>query len=235
MSSVNEAGNELDEILASIQTDLERKMSPTEPSFICKDDLEEVWAMNEDNFNSLVSQLNWTNYSVMIRRNYIKIFSFLIYRDMLRPSELESLLFFTPAFEDSKWPLKEDQLPPNLDRRHRNLIIEGHSRFSPVVINEFGTPQIQVVEPHWRLPFLEISEIGRGGFGTVSQVTIAPRYLFHEGDGTENTIVIEPYASIIILGDSDIIYRLRLSHVRLSCPSIPEMQSFRPSLKSSNS
>lgn len=232
MSSVNGAGNNLDEILDLICADFELKMSPTEYSFICENDLEEVWQKNDHNFESLFSQLNWD--SVKIRRNYVKLSSFLISINRVMGDKVKSL-FFTPAFEDTNWPLKEYQLSQNLEGWLKKEFIEKHSCFSPVVINQFRTPQIQVVEPHWRLPFLEISEIGRGGFGTVREVTIPPRYLSYEHDRTKNRDVIEPYASIIILGDSDIIYRLQLSHVRLSSTKTPEMQIFRPSLESSNS
>lgn len=237
MSSVNEAGNNLDKIIDLICTDFELKMKYSPKPFICENDLKEVWENNYNNFEFLFSQLNWTNDSAMIRHDYVKILSFLIYTNQVKPSVGDDLksLFFTPAFKDTEWPLREDQLPPNLGGRLKNSFMKKHSCFSPVVINEFGTPKIQVVEAHWRLPFLKISEIGSGGFGTVKEVTIAPRYLSHERDGTENNIVIEPYASIIILGDSDIIYRLRLSHVRLSNTKTPEMQIFRPSLESSNS
>ena len=178
------------DILEKIQDDILSKMHLAEDGskmFICDHELREVW--QSYNLADIFPTRSWSfEQRRQISSQYLKVLSILICINCLSPSSFRAL-FFMHSINDSSLPLNESQLRAlKLPRIPFKLM---QYAFIPVIIKESDEQKIQVVRSEERLPFIRTSSpIGSGGFGVISEVTIAPGYLSHEGNGTQNSNVI---------------------------------------------
>ena len=154
-------------------------------SFICQNDLDDIWRASK-NIKKVLVHEDWTEAEVAtIRKKFTKILSIIILinsSDCIR--RFRTLFFDTlgsqNARTDDEIPFTVEQLSI-LDISTRKLFYEKQFVVKPEYIKNTKKQENQVIPPDHRLPFVyEKSGIGWGGYGTVDEVGIAPGYLLQE-------------------------------------------------------
>lgn len=157
--------------------------------FICEPDLRQIWGTF--GLQTIFPSRSWNTQTIdVIRNEYLKVLSILIYVG-ITPSDL--MAHFRAQFvgypnqrSDRNLPLHSKELS-FLQGRLRRAFCEEQYAFIPVVIEERENSHVQIVESERRLPFLEGSvEIGWGGYGRITEVTIAPRQFYSQARELEN-------------------------------------------------
>ena len=176
--------------LAPIQYAILQRMHRPEKGdsnmFICDHELREVWEHYD--LRPIFPTGSWSDADRrQIRKEYLKILSILILTKLLNLNQFRKH-FFEPDRNDTSLPLLGKQ---SFLGSSAKLFQQWQYAFIPVVIKECDKMYVQEVKSEERLPFMENpSEIGSGGFGTVSKVFIAPRCLINESKDSENRQVI---------------------------------------------
>jgi len=148
-------------------------------AFICEHAVRNIWS-NRNDIKDLLNCGQWNDDDIgLIQRDFIKILSILILigSDALLNLYCKKYLL-NPEFTDHKLPFDERKLLEFLDPRSAPRFQEQQYKFIPVLIEEDSLDNHHEIPPQFRLPFIyEGSEIGRGGYGIIDEVCIAPGYL----------------------------------------------------------
>ena len=156
--------------------------------FICEHNLDEAWKDHD-----LRTIFPSTKFSAeerkTIRERFLRVLSILILigwsGDDLVNKFRSQFLRAAEGREDKDLPLDEDKLG-FLDISSY-IFWQQQFAFCPAIIEESDTSHLQRIDSDRRLPFDgKPREVGGGAYGSVSQVTIAPRCLRHKGKGREN-------------------------------------------------
>ena len=155
--------------------------------FICEYNLQRAWRDHD-----LKTIFPSTKFSAeereTIREHFLHVLSILILigwsgDDLV--NKFRSQFLRVEGREDKDLPLDEGKLG-FLDTSSF-MFWQHQFAFCPAIIQESENSHIQRIEADRRLPFTgKPVEVGGGAYGSVSQVTIAPRCLRHIDRGTEN-------------------------------------------------
>ena len=155
--------------------------------FICEYNLQRAWR-DQDLRTIFPSTKFSAEERETIRERFLRALSVLILigwscHDLV--SKFRTHFLRVEGREDKDLPLDEGKLG-FLDTSSF-MFWQQQFAFCPAIIEEFENSHLQRIEGNIRLPFDgKPVEVGGGGYGRVSQVTIAPRCLRHRGKKTEN-------------------------------------------------
>ena len=173
----------------AIRTRMYNADDPSDASrlFICEHNLQRAWRDHD-----LKTIFPSTKFSPeereTIRERFLRVLSVLILigwsgDDLV--NKFRSQFLRVEGREDINLPLDEGKLG-FLDISSF-MFWQQQFAFCPAIIEESESSHIQRIKTDKRLPFTgKPVEVGGGAYGTVSQVTIAPRCLRHIGKDTEN-------------------------------------------------
>ena len=148
--------------------------------FICKHDLEQVWA---DHPLRLIFPTFTTEEQESIRKHYICVLSILIYVGWTDMSRFRPLFLRETGRDDAHLPFNDLGF---LGTSGQVFLSHQHA-FKPVVIEEHNERHIQEISTEDRLPFIDEPEtMGSGGYGSVTKRVIAPRCLWNKEDNKDN-------------------------------------------------
>ena len=148
--------------------------------FICKYDLEQVWADRplSQIFPSYDSE-DWED----IRENYMCVLSILVYIGWTDMSRFRPLFLREPGHDDANLPFTDLTF---LGTSGHMFSLHQHE-FKPVVIEERNERYIQNIPTERRLPFIHEPKImGNGSYGSVTKRIIATRCLRNEENNKVN-------------------------------------------------
>ena len=168
--------------LLDIQDDINRTMhrQRTPHMFICKHDLDQVWA--DHSLNDLFPNLT-RDEQRLIRRDYLRVLSILVHAGWTDLSRFRPLFLREAGRDDAHLPFGDLTFLGNFGP---TISFHQHA-FKPVVIEEHNRRYIQGVSPERRLPFTEEPEpMGKGGYGSVTKRVIARRCLWNEQENRDN-------------------------------------------------
>ena len=156
--------------------------------FICEHNLQKAWS-DHDLRTIFPSTKFSTEDRKTIRERFLRVLSILILigwsGDDLVNKFRSQFLRAAEGREDRDLPLDEGELG-FLDTSSY-IFWQQQFAFCPAIIEESENSHLQRIETNRRLPFTgKPVEVGGGAYGSVSQVTIAPRCLRHIGKGHEN-------------------------------------------------
>ena len=166
------------EVLNAIKCKMHRQR--TAHVFICKYDLEQVWADRPliQIFPSYDSEDRED-----IRENYICVLSILIYIGWTDMSRFRPLFLREVGHADANLPFTDLTF---LGTSGHMFSLHQHE-FKPVVIEERNERYIQNIPTEHRLPFIHEPELmGNGSYGSVTKRVIAPRCLRNKEDIKDN-------------------------------------------------
>lgn len=180
----HERGEQLNTITTAIEKHMRRSNDPHK-TFICEEDIKTIWA-NQDRIGILFSFEEWTATQIeLVKENCGKVMSVLIYIGAFACIKSIRDVIFGANFPGAGLELSDKDLP--IQSQHKldflpavqfRLFLEKQYCFIPVKIMEEPYQKTIVLPAEFRLPVLaESDEIGMGGYGTVTQVTIPAGYL----------------------------------------------------------
>ena len=180
--------------LMSIQEAILAKMhrQGTPHMFICKDDLDLIWA--DHPLYNLFPNFNLSEWK-MIRKRYIRVLSTLIIIDWtdLR-TRFRPVFLRDPAHDDEHLPFKDLKFLGASGQ----IFADYQHAFTPIVIEERKEKHIQEIPAGYRLPFInEPEDVRLGGYGSVTKRIIAPRCLKNKEDNTDNPEVCGCFIQVI--------------------------------------
>ena len=149
--------------------------------FITESELRAVWG--DYHLSNIFPAQRWTIQEWrLIRVGYLKVLSILILIDWAPLVEnFRSVFLRHGGRSDKDLPFSREKLSSFLGASALNFN-ERQYAFVPVVIRDVDKMYVHKLKPMERLPFVaEASGIGGGGFGDVTRVKIAPRYLLSRG------------------------------------------------------
>ena len=157
--------------------------------FICTQDLREIWV--EHGLQPIFPSRAWNPQDIeLVRSRYLKILSILIYigidfRDLV--AIFRTRFFNLPdRRSDGNLPFSESELDFLTDQRRHSFYVEQYA-FVPQIIEERDVAYIQEVPSMKRLPFIEdFNQIGFGGYGRITEITIAPRHFYNQTRSSDN-------------------------------------------------
>lgn len=177
-SSKTKATDPLLDVYNAIKQGMHRQRTPQ--VFICKHDLEQVWADHP------LSQI-FPNYEPeewgTIRRDYICVLSILVYIGWTDMSRFRPLFLREVGRDDAHLPFTKMDF---LGTSEHMFSLHQHA-FKPIIIEERNERHIQNIPTERRLPFTDEPEsMGSGGYGSVTKRVIASRCLKNEEDNRDN-------------------------------------------------
>ena len=173
----------------AIRTRMYNADDPSDASrvFICEHNLQRAWR-DHDLKTIFPSSKFSSEERETIRDRFLRALSVLILigwsgDDLV--NRFRSQFLRVEGREDKDLPLDEEKLG-FLDTSSF-MFWQQQFAFCPATIEESESSHIQRIKTDKRLPFTgKPIEVGGGAYGSVSQVTIAPRCLRHIGKETEN-------------------------------------------------
>lgn len=176
------ASKKMSDPLLDVYNAIKRKMhrQRTAHVFICKYDLEQVWADRplSQIFPSYKSE-DWED----IRGNYICVLSILVYIGWTDMSRFRPLFLREVGRDDANLPFTDLTF---LGTSGHMFSLHQHE-FKPVIIEERNERYIQNIPTEHRLPFIHDPEfMGNGSYGSVTKRVIATRCLRNEENNKDN-------------------------------------------------
>ena len=179
----------------AIRTRMYNADDPSDASrvFICEHNLQRAW--RDHDLKTIFPSTKFSSEErETIRERFLRALSVLILigwsgDDLV--NKFRSQFLRVEGREDKDLPLDEEKLG-FLDTSSF-IFWQQQFAFCPAIIEESESSHIQRIKTDKRLPFTgKPVEVGGGAYGSVSQVTIAPRCLRHIGKETENIKVAIP-------------------------------------------
>lgn len=156
--------------------------------FICEHDLRNAWS--DHSLKEIFPARSFDDDDRKeISSKYLRVLSVLILIDWHDlPNQFHTHFLSRDDRADANLPFTTKELS-FLDRSAWNFEDLQYA-FIPQVIQEVDEKRVQRIDPRRRLPFLEKpTPMGTGGYGAVTKVHIAPRYLLDEANKKENNRV----------------------------------------------
>ena len=179
----------VDSVFKALKQGMQRSGKESK-EFICGRDILSAWS--EDSICRVLHPENWSSTEIgIIRTELIKVLSILVYTASHICLRNFRSWFFDALVNrrDHNLPFKESQLNFLEDAALRNSIYNKQFCFIPTCIQISSSPEPKIIDDHLRLPFENVKKnIGNGGYGEVSQVTIPAGYLKQEDGGVWETV-----------------------------------------------
>ena len=169
---------EFQELKDAINRTMHRQHTPH--MFICKHDLDRIWA--DHSLNNYFPKLTLEERR-SIRENYLRVLSILIHAGWTDLSRFRPLFLREAGRDDAHLPFQDLSFLGDF----RPTFSFHQYAFTPIVIEEHNERYIQAISPQLRLPFIEEPELmGIGGYGSVTKRVIARRCLWNKQDNKDN-------------------------------------------------